>query len=245
MKPWLTLYLKDLREHRAAAALVLAVATGIQVVALARINLPPGPGDVGLAILAVVPVALPLLIAPFYLSHLYTSESKGNTHHLTFSLPVPRWWLGLSKWCAVLSLSAVLFVVACGVAYILYRWIAAHLGLDPIGLVDFWVIAIARWLAISLLSLGLITAMEGLRSSVKRFRTLLAGGFLGICLFTFARLLSPATDLLRFLGTYRYEGTMQDSLVHTLDLSVIAFPALYGLLMLVLGLYLYNRFSEI
>jgi hypothetical protein len=249
MKPLLTLYLKELKEHRTFAALSLVVTICIQVVVFAKIDLPPGPGDMVLGFLAAISVGLPPLIAPFFLAHIYNAEWKGNTHYLTLSLPIPRWYIRLSKWGAVLSLSGFLYVIACGGLYILYLWIAGHLETKvyPIGFADFWVVAITWWVSISLLTLGLITAMEGLRSAIKRFRTVLAGGFLGICLLTFARLMDPASEALQFLGAYRYEIIGPGGLIslREIALSGHAFAAVYGLLMLALGLYLFNRFSEI
>lgn len=250
MKPLIALYLKELRENRTMPLLLLILIVAAQIYAYARFDpTVHAPGTIVAMLLGFLPVGVPVLIAPFLLAHAFSSEWRSQTNHLAFSLPVPRWWLGLAKFAAVLTLETVLYLVACLGALALYLTIledptARHNVVPPL---DLWMLSAMWFLGLSLLFLGLITGMEGFRFSFKRRRGYAAAGFLLVFAYVFGKVLEPGVKALGVLGQYRFDSVKPDGQVffHAMELSWVAFPALSGLLLLLLGLYLLHRYVEI
>ena len=250
MKPLVALYLKELKENRTVPLLLLILIAAAQIYAFTQFD-PIGhtPRAVVMMALGFLPLAVPVLIGPFLLAHSFTSEWRSQTNHLAFSLPVPRWWLGVAKFTAVLTLQGLLYLVSCVGALALYLTIVgdATARNNVVPPLDLWLVGTMWFSALSLLFLGLITGMEGVRFSFKRRRGYAAAGILAVIAYAFAKLLSPAIKALSFLGTYRFDSVKPDGTVygHALELSWVAFPALTGLLLLILGLYLLHRYVEI
>ena len=258
MKPLMALYLKELKDHRNLCFFLLIATVSLDFYAFFEID--GGFEDSAsirnhvtqlIVLLCVsLPVFASTLIPPFMLARSFSSEWKAETYHLAFSLPIRKGWIAFSKWLAVLTIGVVLFTVSTLGGLLVYWKIAgafAEVNYTKVSTLDFWFVGGGWYLSVLLLLLGIVSCLEGLKFSVKRWRRLVSAGFLVFCFYFLMRVMRPAIEALSFLGEYQIAFIDLDGAVsyQGVNLSWFAFPLLCGSLLLFLGLYLFDRYVEI
>ena len=183
-----------------------------------------------------LPIWAAIFILPFVLAHSYTTEWKTSTSHLLLSLPIRPSDPVLSKYLVVLSIGIVLFGVStCAIYLVTIRApdeITSQLpSLFGISRTDVFEYAIAGYFSFLFLLLGLVSCIEGVKFSVRRFRGLLSIASFVMGLYFYSYFMTP------FLGLFR----------DVLDggLAIAGYSIIAGLFYLVLGLFLFERFAEI
>ena len=115
-----------------------------------------------------------------------------------------------------------------------------------LSVIDLCVVFVVPFLLYMMLLLALVTAMEGLKFSVRRFQGLAALTFFGGMIYLYARSYTTAVDSLSFLGRYNTvvflgEGSMKV----VMQLSHLAYPFLAFTVLLFAGLWLFEKRVEI
>lgn len=252
MTAWQALYVKELKDNRGIFLFLLLVAFCLGAYSL-LVSLGDAEPTGRMAL-----VALPYLMAlvfPFLLTHSFSQEFKGQTHYLLLSLPVPRWALVLSKFAAVLTGSAALFVVATIFLHAVFLRLLVILEADPHGRIsyvggsDLWVLAACGYFSITVLLLGIGTLVASVRLMVRRFQGLLAALCFVGCLYVYGRLLQPVVSRLDFLGTYDLtvieKAAGAEEIQHAQpELQVLLYSCVMGLLFLGMGTWLIEKRVE-
>ena len=256
MNTWRTLYIKELKDHRGVFLFLLIVTLCLDLYASLQVVM----GGASLPLLNLTIYAgLALLsygtvfLLPFILAHSFSSELKAETHYLLLSLPVQRSAIVLCKFLAVLSVGVVLFVLSTATVHLLYL---NFRGLVPIGAIlgigistisgaDLWVIMGNGYFSVLLLFLGMVSAMEGLKYAVKRFRGLVTTAFFIGGLYLFILLRGPGMEL---LDLDRDQGQIVGSELQVqadIGLQSVAFSALVCMVFLGLGMWLFENRAEV
>lgn len=254
MNAWQTLYIKELKENRGVVLFLLAAALCLDgyalVVAFKNSKLVPEMALVGVPYLMA-------LVFPFLLVHSFTQEFRGQTHYLLLSLPVPRWGLVLSKYAAILTGSAALFLLATAFLHAVFLSLTSLAGSDPqvrvshVSGADLWILMASGYFSITVLLLGVATLITGVRLMVRRFQGILSALCFGACMYVYGRLLEPVVSRLDFLGTYeltvveRLSMSGSEEIQHVQpELQVLVYSCVMGLLFLGLGTWLIDRRVE-
>ena len=253
MKPLFVLYMKELKDNRNLFLFLLIATVSLDLYAFFEIDeklvTTRSPSAILIVLLFHLPLFTAILIPPFILAHSFSSEWKAETYHLMFSLPIHKGWIVFLKLIAILTIGFVLFMVSCLGFLLFFSKVTsfANSNSSMPSAFDFWFLAGGWYLSILLLLLGIVSCMEGLRFAVKRYRRLVSLGFLVTCFYFLGRIMKPATEALSFLGKYQIEIINQDGGVFykSMSLSWLAFPILCGLLLLLLGIDLFDRYVEI
>ena len=203
MKPWVALYLKELRENR--NLFLFAVAASVAVDVYAITNSDSEAVTFGKSapyfLLCVLPAVASVLLLPFMLAHSFSSEWKADTHYQMLSLPVPKFAVCLCKWLAVLSIGVALFVVTTTGMYLMYlEMLEVGSRVPPLSAVDFWTFVGAVYFPVLILLLGMVCQMEGLKFAVKRLRGAVTIGSFACSVYLYGKLMKPAQRALAFLG---------------------------------------------
>ncbi len=132
---------------------------------------------------------------PFLLAHAFDSEWQSKTHYLMFALPVSQYTVILTKVAAVASIGFVGGGIVIGSMYLSMTHIADLLiaseakfifGVERMPFFDFVLIASLILVVYMIFIFGIVTGMEGVKFSVKRYRRLAAvASFLVFFLFGF------------------------------------------------------------
>lgn len=226
MNGLLRLYLKELREHRsllggtvgAIACLYAYVSIGVQ-------------GEASTFLLASFPISIATASLTFGLLSAFWGEWKGQTHYLLLSLPVSRVAIPLSKYLSVLTagmivyLMAVLSILGLKVPLETSTQILQQFQLDPKTLMIFFCTQSFAWL---ILLLGVVVGCVSLRYSISRAPSLAIAGFL----------------ILVFVGyLYLLSGLLGDGV--GFFRAQIAYTFLFGIVITICGLVLFDRKAEI
>lgn len=250
MTPFLALYVKDLKENRTLVFVLMMLSTSLHFYFYLT-YVPFERPEEWLVLLLCLPSAMAVIVPPLLLAHSYASEWKGDTHYLALSLPVPKWSIGATKWSAMLTLAGVLFGISTlGMHFIYLSVLGSQKALAAMTWVpaaDFWSFAASWYFSITCLLFGVIISMEGVRFAAKRYRNYVAGAFIVGFAYLLSKALNPVLEALAFLGEFRVESIKPDGqvFVQAFPIAFVVFPALGGLLLLLVGLYMLDRFVEI
>jgi ABC-type transport system involved in multi-copper enzyme maturation permease subunit len=262
MNTWMALYIKEFKEHKGIFSFLLIATIGADVYALYKIepqtftDLETGffPFLFGL-IWALSPFGAVFLL-PFILAHSFSTELKAGTHALLLALPVRRSALVLSKFLSVLSVGIVLFTISTGTIHLLAPkliWVLGLVGGNP-GLLDasaressnLWIFSGSFYFSFLLPLLGLVSAMEGVKYAVVRYRGLAATAFFIGGLYLYYRFRDTATEVLHLPDSYQIEyfdaaGQLQQG---QMELHFLVYSTLACLVFLGLGTWLFERHVE-
>ena len=232
MNAFKALYIKELKDNRSIFLFVLTAALALHAYGYTRAvdGMLPTP-YIALALLPVVAV----FVLPFLLIHAFSQEFKGQTHFQLLALPVSRGAIVIAKFLAVLSLGALLYLLATGTIHLLYVKLT---GLSAPGVYmpglagsDLWLIVGQWYFGILLLLMGIATAMSGF--------------FLG-SLYLYGRLLARVFVPLNLLSSHNIEVTTGSGGLEQVPLFLpsLLFTVLFSFLFVGLGILLYERFAE-
>ena len=260
MKPLLALYLKELRDYRNLILILVVATVALNVYAHWEVDLDKlaelrGPPHQALALVLLILPGLPVLlftvIPAFVLAHSFSSEEQANNHYLLFSLPVPKYVVGVCKILAILTLGAGLFAVSTGAVSLLLWRILEHPDVVRDGfrvvMGNLWLYAGQVHLAVVVLLLGMVTGMEGLKFAVRRARRTITIGSFAVSCYLYAKLMRPATGALDFLAGHEIPLMVGDEWVKSapMPLPWVAYTVLAGVAFAALGLMLYEKYVEI
>lgn len=225
------LYIKELKDLRGVFCL-LAIGT---VVLQGWVLLTIESHAIAL-FFASLPVWAALFVPPVLLASSFNGEWRANTNHLLFALPVRTGVVSLCKFAAVLSAGLGLFGIAgTGLYFVALRapWeavsaILRFFGVTPTEAIGSTAGVVASFL---LLSLGVVTAMEGVKYTAARHRGLTAVVSFVSCVVVYLALAGYIVGVLQaFLPT---------------GAALMAYTILAGLVYLLFGLLLFEKFVEI
>jgi hypothetical protein len=185
---------------------------------------------------------------PFLLARSFSTEWKSDTHYLMFSLPIWKCVPSLAKYLVALSNGLIMFGL---MGSFVFAVMITHWGGEDTvrpAYDDLVWIAGLGFLAYLILMLGFVTAMEGVKSSVKRFQRLASIGFAVMVLFFYLWFYGQIVVPLSILGGIQLETVKAGQVVMVVwefSLASFAYPALVGILLLILGLALFEKNVEI
>ncbi len=231
MKMFCALYFKELRDARNVSG-ILAIGT---LVVQGWVLL-----SVETHVLALFFSAFPLWaimsVLPFLLASSFNGEWRGNTTYLLFALPVRAAVVCLCKYAAILSIGLLLFSIAgAGV----YAVVARAPGEDVSRILGFFGVTTASVYGYTagflgcytFLTLGIVTAVEGARYTASRLRGLVTvASFVSCVILYFALAGYLVSDLPAGLPA---------------GLAWMAYTVVSGLVFLLIGLFLFEKFVEI
>lgn len=231
MRKFFALYVKEVKDVRGAFC-ALAVGT---LVLQGWVLLGVENQTIGL-FLSWLPVWAVLFVSPFMLATSFKGEWRGNTNHLLFALPFRAGLTALCKCAAMLSFGLALFAIAgTGIYLIAQRetqsvlfQLMNQVEVTPAGVFEY---AMGFFASCLVLSLGVVTVMEGVKFSVARLRGLAAA----------ASLVTSAVIYLTLAGDFMYAA--QGYL--TAAGALMVYTLLVGLVFLLIGMFLFEKFVEI
>ena len=188
-----------------------------------------------------------VLSLPFLLAHAFNVEWKSDTYYQMFALPVPQYIVNLAKVAAVASKGIVGGGIVIGG---MYFWVLADLpdvkiiafdNTQVTGFLNFVSITGLGLVTYMVFILGLVTGMEGIKFSVKRYRGLTAVAFFAIAVFLFFRFFKQMTTALDFLGQIEILPTPSAQIA----LAPFVYTILMGVLFMIIGLVVYEKRAEI
>ena len=269
MKPFFALYVKELKAHKILFLFLLLLITGINAYGLMMVaNVSQeqivSQKQIGTIIKFLITVMLPINLAktilflslPFLLAHTFNSEWRSETHYQMFTLPISRYKVILAKIAAVASVGFVGGEIVIGSVYLSMAKIAdlvLEAGGGSIFIVigelmpffDFVLIASLLLVTYMIFIFGIVTGMEGVKYSVKRYRRLAAvASFVVFLFFSFFTLqgLGIFTSFLMPMLPFAYGK----SLIF-IETSVLPYLSiiLTGIIFMILGLFMYAKRAEI
>ena len=263
MKTWVVLYVKEWKDSRYLLACLVIVLFALEIFGwyhfdpdLARSK------EGGWQFLPFIFGFVTCFVGPpFLLARSFSSEWRSETHYQWFSLPVNRWMTVLCKYAVALSNGLILYMIAGGSAIVLLvsflkrdgKWAVLMAKLPSITfgdgcnlIIDFFVVFCLPVLFYLLFLLSIVTVMEGVKFSVRRFQGLAALASFGGTIYFYARFYKMIVGWLSFLGKYDTaafwaEGSMKD----IMDLAQLAYPFLAATVLLIVGLWLFEKRVEI
>lgn len=257
MKPWIALYVKDLKEYRFLSLflVVAIVALNAYVHWEVDLSLLKVGGDNIVKIRTALP-ALPLLLSvfvlPFMLAHSFSSEWKANTHYLMFSLPVRKFQISFCKYLAVLSIGLVLFAVSAAGVHLMFFRVSNYLLIGTpnapnVAMGNLWLFALQMYLSVALLLMGIVSGMEGLKFTFKRFRGGVTVGVFALSCYLYGRLVKPAVKALDSLEGYKFLIASGEGVAKYAEMPLpwIAYTVGFGLICWIIGLILFEKYVEI
>ena len=258
MKQFFALYVKELKANRALFLFLLLLIVGINAYGLIQLEnftfleIKKETGGT-FQILNVPWPGLAALIfvfsLPFLLAHAFNSEWKSETHYQMFGLPVPQYTVILAKIAAIASKGIVDGVI---VTIGLSLWAAREAALLNIKMLsvggtevtaffDFVLVVGLVLVTYMVFILGVVTGMEGVKFSVKRYRGLTAVGFFVLSTFLYGRLFSQGKEFFEFSG----QISMSAPAEFTIDLAPFIYTILMGVIFMIIGLVVYEKRAEI
>ncbi|MCE2438157.1 MAG: hypothetical protein J4F39_01885 [Candidatus Latescibacteria bacterium] len=231
MKIFIALYLKELKDARNLSC-ILAIGT---LVLQGWVLL-----SVETLMIALFFSSLPLwaimFVLPFLLASSFTGEWRGNTTYLLFALPVRAAVVCLCKFAAIFSVGLMLFSVSgTGV----YTVVARAPEEDVSQLLGFFGVtpgAVSAYTAgflgsYAFLSLGIVSAAEGARYTAPRLRGLVTAASFVMCAIIYLTM----------------AGYFVNGLLGSLPTgpALMAYTVFSGLVFLLIGLFLFEKFVEI
>lgn len=258
MKQFFALYVKELKANKAIFLFLIILIAGSS----AYVHLGPGgdnpEGMIEFAFLhnlrqAMVGILLPaftlILSLPFLLAHAFNAEWKGETHYQMFALPVSQYSVILAKIAAVASLG----LVSGGIATVnVYFWVVktmdsqhvAVFRIDDIKITSLFDVALIIGLSFVtyvVFILGLVTAIEGVKYAVKRYRGLTAVVFFLISMYLYIR----AADFGKMVFEFSEHLPLPRLVDTIIDEPSLVYTTLAGIIFLIIGLVAYEKRAEI
>ena len=252
MKTWFTLYVKELKANKNLFLFLLVLIVGLDVyglsspAAMPRGN--PSWDEISGILLPSLAVFTLLISMPFLLAHAFNSEWKSETHYQMFSLPVPQYQVNLAKIGAVGTMGLVGGAIVIGGIYMVQTRISGFMGQPPpVSAADFYFLSGLGLIAYLILVLGLVTGMEGVKYSVKRYRGLTSVAFFIGAVYLFGRFAHQAIEALGFLGKISIEIQNNNMMIRYqgIPIAPFAYMILFGITLLVIGLVVYEKRAEI
>lgn len=186
-KLWV-LYLKEMKDSALVFSILAALVIGIEVYSLFFV------GDFGAIFLSITPIMILITVLPLIMFYLYAHEWKSGSRYLLMALPVPRYYIGLSKYLAVFSVGCVLFAIGFVSVYWNYQrfsfpqsWsqigVQFTQGMQNIQSGSLWIAGIIAFLALLYFALGMVVTIQSINLVVKKFPIVVTiVSFLIICL---------------------------------------------------------------
>ena len=220
MKQFFALYVKELKANRLLFLFLLLLIVGMNAYGLIQLEnfkfleIKKETGGT-IQILNIPWPGLAALIfvfsLPFLLAHAFNSEWKSETHYQMFGLPVPQYTVILAKIAAIASKGIIGGVI---VTIGLSLWAAREAALPNITILsaggtevtaffDFVLVVGLVLVTYMVFILGVVTGMEGVKFSVKRYRGLTAVGFFVYPHFYTADSSHRAKSFLSFQGKFQ------------------------------------------
>ena len=231
MRMFIALYVKEARDVRGAFCALAAGTLVLQGWVLLAVE----NQTIGL-FLSWLPVWAVLFVSPFMLASSFRGEWRGNTNHLLFALPVRTGLTALCKCAAMLSFGLALFAIAgTGIFLVAQReplsvvfQIMNQIDVTPVGVFE---TAMGFMASCLVLSLGVVTTMEGVKYTAARLRGFAAAASLVLCAVIY---LTLAGDFMDAAQGYLSAAA-----------ALMAFTFLAGLVFLLIGTLLFEKFVEI
>ena len=248
MKPFFALYVKELKANKMLFLFLLLLIAGLNAYGLIRIEdgLDFGEAFKQVFILTTVAIFLVLLSLPFLLAHAFNSEWKSETHYQMFALPVSQYTVILAKVAVVASIGFVGGGIVIGSLYLLMLTDLPGqiLSFDGMEVTLFWAFVFMCGLGLvtyMVFILGLVTGMEGIKFSVKRYRGLAAVAFFALAVFLYIRFFQQGKMALDFLGQIEILPTPSAQIA----LAPFVYTILMGVIFMIIGLVMYEKRAEI
>lgn len=253
MNTWLALYIKDLKANKNLSLFLLVLILGLNVYGLMGMtevsqgnftdgNLPAG------IILPTLGAFMLVISLPFLLAHAFNAEWKSETHYQMFALPVPQYVISLAKIAAIGTVGVVGGVLVIGSLYLLLERVSSLMGkVVPVSISDFFFLGSFGFMAYMVFVFGLVAGMEGVKYSVKRYRGLASVVFVFGAMYLFARFAHQATEALGFLGKIPIQFLSDNATITYSGIGVapFAYTILSGIILMVIGLVVYEKRAEI
>ena len=267
MKPFFALYVKELKAHKILFLFLLLLIAGINAYGLMQVaNISQeqlvAQEQLGLILKFVLFVTLPINLAksilvlslPFLLAHTFNSEWRSETHYQMFALPVSQYMVILAKVAAVASVGFIGGGIVIGCVYLSMAKVADWLvdvgsvfrG-EVIPFFDFALIAGLILVAYMIFIFGIVTGMEGVKFSVKRYRRLTAiASFFVFFLVGFFTLqgLRVFTSFLMPMLPFPHTGSFIYMYIAT-GIAPYFYTILTGIIFMIIGLVMYEKRAEI
>ncbi len=255
MKQFFALYVKELKAHKILFLFVLLLIAGMNAYGIMQVeyvwhfkdviesgdNLPfilwPSFSYFW-PMLAVFTLVLSL---PFLLAQVFNSEWRSETHYQMFALPLSQYTVILAKIAAITSVGIVgSGIVICS----LYLWMVrkAEFVDGVIELMSFAHFTLVTGLILvtyMVFILGLVTGMEGVKFSVKRYRGLTAIAFCLVSVFLYGWLFLQGERAFEFLGQIAMPP------FGNTDVAPFVYTILTGIIFMITGLVMYEKRAEI
>ena len=248
MKQFFALYVKELKANKTLFLFLILLIAGLNAYGLIRIEdgLNMEEAFKQIFIWTTIAIFLAILSLPFLLAHAFNSEWKSDTHYQMFALPVSQYKVILAKVAVVASIGFVGGGIVIGSLYLLMlaNLPGQILSFDGMEVTLFWDFVFMCGLGLvtyMVFILGLVTGMEGIKFSVKRYRGLTAVAFFAIAVFLFFRFFKQMTTALDFLGQIEILPTPSAQIA----LAPFVYTILMGVLFMIIGLVVYEKRAEI
>ena len=251
MKQFFALYVKELKANKTLFLFLLLLIAGMSVYGVIRagdnLDFEIGEGFVNIDFPWPIIAAFTLIFSlPFLLAHAFNTEWKSETHYQMFALPVSQYTMILAKIAAVASKGIVGGGIVIGSLYLLMlaNLPGQILSFDGMEVTLFWDFVFMCGLGLvtyMVFILGLVTGMEGIKFSVKRYRGLTAVAFFAIAVFLFFRFFKQMTTALDFLGQIEILPTPSAQIA----LAPFVYTILMGIIFMIIGLVVYEKRAEI
>ena len=248
MKQFFALYVKELKANRTLFLFLILLIAGLNAYGLIRIEdgLNMDEAFKQIFIWTTIAIFLAILSLPFLLAHAFNSEWKSETHYQMFALPVSQYKVILAKVAVVASIGFVGGGIVIGSLYLLMlaNLPGQILSFDGMEVTLFWDFVFMCGLGLvtyMVFILGLVTGMEGIKFSVKRYRGLTAVAFFAIAVFLFFRFFKQMTTALDFLGQIEILPTPSAQIA----LAPFVYTILMGVIFMIIGLVVYEKRAEI
>ena len=255
MKSFFALYVKELKTHKILFLFLLLLIAGLNAYGIMQVeyvwhfkdmiesgdNLPfilwPSFSYFW-PMLAVFTLVLSL---PFLLAHAFNSEWRSETHYQMFAIRDSQYIVNLTKVAAVASVG---FVGGGMVVCSLYFWMVrkAEFVDGVIELMSFPHFTLVTGLILvtyMVFILGLVTGMEGVKFSVKRYRGLTAIAFCLVSVFLYGWLFLQGERAFEFLGQIAMPPFGNTDVAH------FVYTVLVGIIFMIIGLVMYEKRAEI
>ena len=182
-----------------------------------------------------------VLSLPFLLAHAFNSEWRSETHYQMFALTVPQYKVILAKIVAIASKGIIGGGIVIGS---LYLWMVSKAEfVDGVSeLISFSRFTLVTGLILvtyMVFILGLVTGMEGIKFSVKRYRGLAAIAFCLVSVFLYGRLFQQGERVFEFLGQIAMPPFGNTDVAH------FVYTILTGIIFIIIGLVMYEKRAEI
>ncbi|MDE2723518.1 MAG: hypothetical protein OXI59_09095, partial [Gemmatimonadota bacterium] len=258
MKQFFALYVKELKANKVLFLFLLLLIVGINVYGFFQVEnfkLLEIKKETGghVQILNIPWSGLAALIfifgLPFLLAHAFNTEWKSETHYQMFALTVPQYTVILSKIAAVVSKGIVGGII---VTIGLSLWAARKAALPNVKILsvggtevtaffDFALVVGLVLMTYMIFIFGVVTGMEGVKFTVKRYRGLVAVAFFVLSTFLYGQLFQQGERAFKFFG----QISMSPPAEFAIDVGPFIYTILMGVIFMIIGLVVYEKRAEI